>query len=573
MFKRFSIFLASVSVAVLPIAPVTAADSATAWSDLSVLETWEYDDVRVGRLSFTSSDLKKFGDTLVLVSRAEACSGSCALSDLHILKDGGEIIVKDVPTNAIDVDRYIQNDNRFVYAEFSNDEESRVNVIEIDLETGETTMLLEDVFIADADEVDITVDGDMIYATVTYDISQANESQPQSSVYVYYVRYGEFRQLYHQYRLQIEELVDVRDGEALVKMTFPGGEEQLWMYEYVDFGDQEAEAIGGTWTPAGEDMVAIHYTDDGSIEYFRFYTRHLTDASFGTTTTSADYLNWFRSYDLDDMTNIVQVVGDNMAWVNATDDLYVSDGDEVTKITNIGSTGTFTLTEDDIRWSNGYTGGISGLDGTVIDTVSFAPTDWLDTVVVGTTATNDVVYHDRAANTTLTLGFGENPKIADARHVYWKGEDARLYEATIDVSLSAAGGIPVKLSTGPEVYLLQEDTIAYVPSEDVFYTWFDSFASVQTITSTQYASYELVEGVGFKPGTLVKINDGSKVYMVGEDHELHWVVSPAVAISLNGTDWPTEVLSMTSLELAGYGYGDNIDSEVDAGDVMVATIE
>lgn len=579
MLNRQKIAVASLLVAFTPFLPGVAAGGANAWAELPTTQSWEYSDHRVERLSTSSNTLMKFGDALVRVDRADSCNGTCTLRDLSILGNGGAILVSDVPTIALDEQKVLDNDGRLVYAEFTNDG-TRVNVVEVDLATGLKTNLIEDVFITDAEEVDISVDGEMIYAEVTFDHSLANELQPQSSIYVYNPRYRQFEQLYHQWRLQREELMDVENGKAIVKMTFPTGEEQLWVYDYVEFGEQSATAVPGSWTPDVEDMVAGHFTKDHNIEFFRMYARTVATMYNGHVTdqveTYTQYLNWYREYDTNNLSNIVQVNGAYMAFVDPENELWVSNGETVIGFGNIGSDGTFTLLDDKILFGNGVTGGVATLAGVVIATLEFTPTDIYDDVVVGESMTGDVMYMNLSSGKTLTLGFGSAPKISDDRHVYWKGEDARLYQATIYVTtaMDTAEGTPVKVAGSPEVYVLVGDTVAYIPNEIVYFTWFDSFNKVVTISADQLATYETEDAVGLKPGTKVRVSGGSKIYVVGSDGELHWIVNEAVAIDLFGSDWDKNILSLTTGQVVDYGYGATISSGNDmAKNVMIATVK
>ena len=574
MFKRFNIVLASLAVVIAPLVPGVAAGNVAEWSELPTSNTWEYAEYKVDRLSSTSNILMKFGDMLVRVDRASSCNGSCNLRDLYLLGNGGAVKVSDVPTLAVDEQQVVLNGDRLAYAEFSNDAQTRINVIEVDLSTGIKSTLIEDVFITDAEQVKITVDSEMIYAEVIFNHSLDGDMANQAMIYAYNPRYGMFKPLYLQYELQNEQLMDVEDGSAIIKMTFRTGEEQLWVYDYVEFGEQSATAIPSTWTADVEDIVAAHYTDEGAIEFFRQYARNLTDPSMDSTVVYEQYLDWYREYDIDDLRNIVQTDGGNMVWIDSENELWASSGTEVVGLGNITGLGSFTLIGDNVLWSNGLNGGIKTVAGKTLYSLDFMPTDLLDDVVVGQDISGNVVYMNLETGKEMIIGFGGLPLIADARHVYWKGSDARLYQATVYLSsdMATADGTAIKIASSPKVYFVTSGAASYIPNEGTYLTWFESFASVRTVTDGQLALYEVGEAVSLKAGALVSIDGSSKIYAVGSDGKLHWVVTSAVAEDLYGSAWSNLVVRVSSADVVNVAFGSSIKSANDmAKTVMVAT--
>lgn len=571
MFKRLNIVLASLAVVIAPLVPGIAAGNVAEWSELPTSNAWEYTDYQVERLSSTSNILMKFGDTLVRVDRASSCNGSCDLRDLYLLGNGGAIKVADVPTVAVDEQQVAMNGNRLVYAEFSNDAQTRLNIVEVDLTTGIKSTLIEDTFITNAEQVKIAVDGEMIYAETTFNHSLDGDMANQAMVYAYNPRYGMFKPLYLQYELQNEQLMDVEDGSAIIKMTFRTGEEQLWVYDYIEFGEQSATAIPSTWTADVEDIVAAHYTDTGAIEFFRQYARNVTEPSMDSTATYAQYLNWYRDYDVDDLRNIVQTDESNMAWIDSENELWASSGTEVVGLGNITGLGTFILRGDNVLWSNGLNGGIKTVAGKTLYSLDFMPTDLMDDVVVGQDVAGNVVYMNLETGKEMIIGFGGSPQIADARHVYWKGSDAHLYQATIYLSsdMETADGTAIKTAGSPKVYFVTSGTASYIPNEGTYLTWFESFASVRTVTDSQLALYETSDAVSLKAGALVRIDGGSKIYVVGTDGKLHWVVTSAVAKDLYGSAWSNLVVRVSSADVINLAFGSTINSANDMAKTVV----
>ncbi len=332
--------------------------------------------------------------------------------------------------------------------------------------------------------------------------------------------------------------------------------------------------MADTWTPDVEDIVGAHFTQTGSIEFFKMYARNMTDKTFETTTAYAEYLNWFRSYNTEDLRNIVQVVDHNMVWLTPENELFLSTGNVQYDLGAIGGDGTFLLREDKILFGSGTAGMVKNLSGATVVELDFTPTDILGDVIVGENASGQVVYRNTTSGKQMVLGAGTNARVSDDRHVYWKGSDGRLYQATmyLTAAMDTADGVPVKIATSPRVYVQNGDTIAYIPNEDVYHSWYESFANVVTISESQMAGYTPIADIGFKPGALVRVDGGSKIYVVGSDNELHWLVSSEVANDLFGRNWPNTVLMVSSGDVLNYPYGASITTANDmAKTVMAAT--
>ena len=58
---------------------------------------------------------------------------------------------------------------------------------------------------------------------------------------------------------------------------------------------------------------------------------------------------------------------------------------------------------------------------------------------------------------------------------------------------------------------LTSGAASYIPNEGTYLTWFESFASVRTVTDGQLALYEVGEAVSLKAGALVSIDGSSKI--------------------------------------------------------------
>ena len=211
-------------------------------------------------------------------------------------------------------------------------------------------------------------------------------------------------------------------------------------------------------------------------------------------------------------------------------------------------------------WSDGYKGGIADLTGHVLATLNFAPTDAKDNLVVGEKANGDIVMYDLDADEETVFGKGAQPIIVGNDVIYWAGTD-RLYRAVLylPLALGVDVGEPVKLTSSKSVFMLTDEELSYIPDEFTFYTWYDSFNDVRTVTSEEFGRYaQSADDVGIKSGTLLTVDSGKKVYMVGTDGELHWIVNEQTASALYGNDWNKEIHNYRSIQLVDYAYGDEL---------------
>ncbi len=552
-------FIAVIALIAMPFLGGRAATETRAWSAFSQTDSWEYSQYRVDAVAENSLDLERFGDALVLVKRAGSCEGSCTTRDLSLISDAGYIEVTDVPTASVDEKLIAQNDERLVYSTYTvGVKSSTVSVMEVNLTTGARTTLVDNASIpvTAIDAVTAHVDGELVFVTVN------------DRLYGYHAYNNSFQKFFDHQTIASENFVAAQNGQVVADIVFPTGEEQLWLYTYVANGPQIAEGLPGTWTGASEDMLAVHFTDKGSLEYFRQFTRNVTSDTaknnsdpWQTESFKQFYLNWFRTMDKNDLSNLVQVEGSNMAWIDTTDHLYTSDGSTVSFIASIGTRGTFLLGEDMILWGSGWSGGISKLDGTKVASLDFTPTDTYGDIVVGVNTDKEVVYLNLETGEELKLGSGYSAFLSGTQYAYWKGTDGRLYQATIflPTSIDTTVDEAIKITGSPRVYVHSGNEISFVPNEKIFYTWFDSFNAVRVVTPVELASYTQTKAeAAMKPGTLLTINHGSKVYMVGADGLLHWVVDSATAQSLFGSNWSSQVRSFTSAQTLNYTFGEDL---------------
>ncbi|MEK7665292.1 MAG: hypothetical protein AAB337_00200 [Patescibacteria group bacterium] len=524
-----------IALAVLIIAPFwSRADAGVSVlsednSDITVYDSWEYGDYRVEAVSDFVPDPSSAWDLLL------------------VLQFGLFPSSFDLQTN----------DDRAVYAQINSDDTLDVN--ELNLEELTQTALVNDanvldngVAVKDFGSAKAYVDGNFVYAVV------------DGALYAYHEYNNTFQSMYRENHTFSEDVLDAEDGRVLVKATFPTGEEQLWFYTYVANGPQEVADVPGSWTIAGEDILDGHFTDEGDIEFFSYFARNVSSRVNKTSTNPwqtqsyKQYVSWYR--DASESTNLVQSMNNNTAWVDQTDHLYISNGTDVRFVASLGRNGTFLLQNDVLLWSDGYTGGIADMTGHVITKLNFAPTDANDNFVVGETANGKIVMQDLNSDEQTTLGSGAQPIVVGNDVIYWAGTD-RLYRAVLylPLALGVQIGEPIKLASSKSVFMLTDETLSYLPNESTYYTWYDSLDEVRTITPDEFDSYaQSADDVGIKPGTLLTIDSGKKVYMVGVDGELHWIVNEETVEALYGSDWNKEIYNYRLIQLVDYDYGNEL---------------
>jgi len=132
-----------------------------------------------------------------------------------------------------------------------------------------------------------------------------------------------------------------------------------------------------------------------------------------------------------------------------------------------------------------------------------------------------------------------------------------------EVGAAAQAGDLIKMDGLSSVYYLGEDGKRYVfPNPATYFSWYQDFSGVVTVSATELQSYPLGSNVTMRPGTkLVKITTDPKVYAVGPGGMLHWIQSEADAIALYGADWASMVVDVPDAFFMSYTIGDPLASD------------
>ncbi len=120
-------------------------------------------------------------------------------------------------------------------------------------------------------------------------------------------------------------------------------------------------------------------------------------------------------------------------------------------------------------------------------------------------------------------------------------------------------------ASGAAVYYYGADGKRYVfPTEKTFFSWFENFDSVKTISDTDLASIAIGGNVTYRPGVrMIKITTDPKTYAVAANGTLRHVAGEDIAIALYGADWNTKIDDIPDPFFINYTIGDPINDSTD----------
>ena len=561
MFKKLFIAFVAMSMAVQTVVPFAAQAQSGSWSQLQATAAWVYDDYKVERLDFSDAAFAgplSLGENVVIAKAAGYCLtvAGCERYDLYSLKNGLAMFLGNVPHETVDEERFLDNGRDFVYINSTNEENNRWDVIDLDLETGTENVLLDEVFIDGVQDIDVVKDSGKYYFNPS--LNWNNHSGFVNAVIYEYVQTSDSVKIVtNSYNQQNDDFQDIYNGKILSKMTFDSGYKQLWVYDTAA-DPRTMEAVPGTWTSKNEDIVGAHFRADGTIEFFDMYQRYIFDGQ--STVAQGDNLSWYRTRD-----ESLQVVNSRMAWLDSNDQLHLSGVDVDLDLGTIGYPSLFKLTENSFFYASGNQGKKYDFATGLTTTYPFVVTDVLDNAMVGEDASGNIWYKNTESGRQINLGFGSGAVISDSMHVYWLGVDGEVYEATL--SLNAMTGTSeiaaVKISGDSRVYLVLDDTAFWITNEEVYFTWFNSWADVTTVSATAFSSYKQGGQATFAPGTRLKLAGDPKVYMVGSDNKLHWITTQLIAYNIYGQEWNKDIVEFNMADTTSLFFGSSIVNESD----------
>jgi hypothetical protein len=100
------------------------------------------------------------------------------------------------------------------------------------------------------------------------------------------------------------------------------------------------------------------------------------------------------------------------------------------------------------------------------------------------------------------------------------------------------------------------------PNSRVYFTWYQNFDDVVTVSLSELSSYQLGQNVRYRPGSrMVKFSTLNKVYAIEQDGTLRWVKTEDVALSLYGDDWNAKIDDVSDVLYTDYKFGPDINIE------------
>lgn len=102
------------------------------------------------------------------------------------------------------------------------------------------------------------------------------------------------------------------------------------------------------------------------------------------------------------------------------------------------------------------------------------------------------------------------------------------------------------------------------PNEKVYFSWYDDFASVVTVSKSSMSSLSLGKNVTYHPGKkMVKFESVPTVYAVSRKGTLRAIASETVATELYGSDWHQKIDDISDAFFGNYTFGEKILSASD----------
>lgn len=115
------------------------------------------------------------------------------------------------------------------------------------------------------------------------------------------------------------------------------------------------------------------------------------------------------------------------------------------------------------------------------------------------------------------------------------------------------------------VYFIGGDGKRHVfPNGQTYNTWFADFSSIATVDGTYLSGIVLGKNVTYRPGVrMVKFQTENKVYAVSRGGILRWINSEALARSMYGDSWNTQIDEIPDAFYTNYSFGMDINTTAD----------
>ncbi len=141
------------------------------------------------------------------------------------------------------------------------------------------------------------------------------------------------------------------------------------------------------------------------------------------------------------------------------------------------------------------------------------------------------------------------------------------FAALVPQQASAASyGSLIKGTTLSTVYYYGSDGQRYsFPNEKTFFSWYNDFSGVVTMSDAELANITLAGNIAYRPGShWIKITSDNKTYAVSPKGTIHWIESEAVAKGLAGDNWNQFIDDVPDVFFVDYSVGDSLTSATNA---------
>jgi hypothetical protein len=508
MIKKVLILSLVIAAGISPFLPNVFADNAS-WKPLLADRVWDQSTFRVDRLTFTSGvsePMKRNGIAFVSQPSTQCINiGLCDKIDLSLLKDGKSQTINGVDQQFLNPSFAMAQKEKFVYFTKSTDPNKWFDVSLVDSNTAEVHALTS--LTRKANElsfVSFSTSGDRLYATLLQSDTKTNKVESSIIGKSFDGAYEE-RNIAFLLSAPWQQVMDGYNDQLLVKFQFSGGNKQLWL---INPKTQVMSAIPNTWTEPQGDILFAHFLSNGKVVYFQNYRLYTFDPANDKAPQS--YGNAMLSWNMEASSN-VQIAGDHMAWTNADRVLYAVGPEGVTEL-HVVKDGSVYLEKNAMYFADAKGTWKYEFASKKTTATSFLVTDTREDVRVGVDTKGNVWFENQTNNSLTKLGYGSHPVLSDASHAIWKGTDGAIYQASLSTLLS----------------MRKTNTV------------FDG---------------------GLVAGDRVKAIGETRVYLVGNDGQLHWITSETVAYSIFGTSWNKGIKEVPPTFLWKFTSGSNISSD------------
>ncbi len=561
MTKKILLAAAGLLVSVNPLLPSVSA-TGNGWAPAPAAAAWSYNGYTVQQIASSSRIIGPLaiGGAVLTAEAPAACLGdACNALTVSVYRNGVRTQATGIPSSALSADRYAKNGNRLIYAKPTAD--GVFAVYELSLDTGIETTLFSGVSIPGGSNVDVMADhAGTYFLTADIRFSNADTAFTQRALYVWDPAARAARPAVGPANEEDRrfELLDVRNGVALVTMGFPDGSRQLWLEDSnnIDYDGGRATAVPKTWVDAHGTIQYGRFLPDGGIEFFENFSHETWHPGDAAPTAGGQQVTWYHP-----ASEAVKLDGAYLAWTNAADELYLSDGTTVRDV-GVAPGNTFAL-EGGTLYFHGASYDIAHQS---TSDMPFPVTDVHDISLAGVDQAHNVYLS--SGSVSLKVGYGTSPAVSDPQHVYWRGADGHVYVAALSAN-PAYSAQALHTADDPTVYLVTADGIRHaIPNEQVYFSWFPDWSSVKVVSADTLASHPLGRPATFAVGALLKLSGDTRVYALAKDGTLRHIMNAETGYGLFGETWYSRIITVSPETFTAYPLGAPLMSAADGANAF-----